>query len=69
MASFPSSTQQVRLAREVRSRLIAQAERLLAGLVTTLDERFIAAMDEAAPSRQMQLRRDAWTLIQREREN
>ena len=69
MASFPSSTQQVRLAREVRSRLIAQAERLLAGLVTTLDARFIAAMDEAAPSRQMQLRRDAWTLFQREREN
>ena len=69
MASSLSSTQQTRLAREVRSRLIADAERLLVALVTAIDERLIAAMNEAAPSRQMQLRRDAWTLFQRERGN
>ena len=67
MAPPSSSAQQARLASEVRSRLIAQAERLLAALVRVIDERFMAAMNEAAPHRQMQLRRDAWTLFQRER--
>ena len=67
MASSISFAQQARLSREVRSRLIAEAEKILAVLVLAIDERFIAAMSEAAPSRQMQLRRDAWTLFQRER--
>jgi hypothetical protein len=55
------------LAHEVRSRLITESGKALGSLMLVIDERFIAAMSEAAPSREMQLRRDAWTLFQRER--
>lgn len=61
-----SSVQRVRLAREVRSRLVADAEKALSALVAVINERLVAAMSEAVPSREMQLRRDAWTLFQRE---
>ncbi len=55
------------MALEVRARLIAEAKLTLSALMVVIDERFVSAMSEAVPSRQMQLRRDAWTLFQRER--
>ncbi len=55
------------MAREVRNRLIAEARKVLPALIVAIDERLVAAMSEAVPSREMQLRRDAWTVFQRER--
>jgi len=52
------------LAAQVRQRLVSQASALLGPLAAQVHERFIALMDEAAPSREMQVRRDAWMSFQ-----
>ena len=54
------------MAHDVRARLIVEAGKVLGPLVLAIDQRFIAAMSEAVPSREMQVRRDAWTVFQRE---
>lgn len=67
MAPPLSFTQRARLPLEVRARLIAEGGKIVADLVLVIDQRFVVAMSEAAPMREMQLRRDAWSLFQRER--
>jgi hypothetical protein len=67
MAPPLSFAQRARLAHDVRTRLIIEAGKALSSLVVAIDERLVAAMSEAVPSREMQLRRDAWTVFQREK--
>ena len=61
MAIKASFAQRVQLAQETRKRFVADAGRAMVELVTVVQERLTALMNEAAPSREMQSRRDAWT--------
>ncbi len=65
MATASFSSQRRRLAGEIRQQFVADAVRTMAELVSSVQERLRALMDEAAPSREMQARRDAWTFYQR----
>ncbi len=67
MASNPSFAQRAQLAQEVRKRFVADAGRAMVEISTTVQERLTTLMNEAAPSREMQVRRDAWTIYQRAR--
>jgi hypothetical protein len=67
MASQPLFAQRAQLAQETRKRFVADAGRALVELGTAAQERLTALMNEAAPSREMQTRRDAWTMYQRTR--
>jgi hypothetical protein len=69
MASPLSFAQRARLAHDVRARLVAEARKALVPLAVAIDERFVASMNEAAPSKEMQIRRDAWTVFQREQKS
>ena len=55
------------LAREARKRFVADAGRAMQDLGTLLESRLAELMAEPAPSREMNLRRDAWLLYQRQR--
>ena len=65
MATQPSYSQRARLAEEARKRFVADASRLMVDIATTAHDRLTTLLNEAAPSREMQIRRDAWTLYQR----
>ena len=65
MATQPSYSQRARLAEEARKRFVADASRLMVDVVTTAHDRLTTLLNEAASSREMQIRRDAWTLYQR----
>jgi hypothetical protein len=67
MATTPSFAQRAQLAQETRKRFVADAGRAMVEISTTVQERLTALMNESAPSREMQLRRDAWTFYQRAR--
>ena len=67
MATSPSFAQRTQLAQETRKRFVADAGRAMVDISTTVQERLTALMNEAAPSRDMQIRRDAWTIYQRSR--
>ncbi|MEO8120838.1 MAG: DUF1631 family protein, partial [Rhodoferax sp.] len=67
MAIKASFEQRVQLAQETRKRFVTEAERALMELAAAMQERLTALMSEAAPSREMQSRRDAWTAFQRHR--
>ncbi|WP_114971647.1 DUF1631 family protein [Rhodoferax ferrireducens] len=67
MAIKASFEQRVQLAQETRKRFVTEAERALMELAAAVQERLTALMSEAAPSREMQSRRDAWTAFQRHR--
>ncbi|MDO8248561.1 MAG: DUF1631 family protein [Rhodoferax sp.] len=67
MAIKASFAQRVQLAQETRKRFVTEAERALMELAAAVQERLTALMNEAAPSREMQSRRDAWTAYQRHR--
>nr|MDP2191111.1 DUF1631 family protein [Rhodoferax sp.] len=67
MATPASLAQRVQLAQETRERFVADAQPVMLELGTAVQERLTALMDEAAPSREMQSRRDVWTLYQRKR--
>lgn len=67
MAFKPPSTPRSRLAQETRERFVADARRTMAEVVAAVQERLAVLMDEAASSREMQARRDAWTFYQRAR--
>ena len=67
MATNPSFAQRAQLAQETRKRFVADAGRAMVEISTTVQERLTALMNEAAPSREMQIRRDAWTIYQRAR--
>lgn len=60
-----STTAATALGSQVRQRLVAQASEALASLLGVVQERLTALLNEAAPSREMQNRRDAWTFYQR----
>ncbi len=60
----PTRTQ---LAAETRKRFVTEAGRALVDLSASVQERLTTLMNEAAPSREMQSRRDAWTAYQRVR--
>ncbi len=65
MAASPSSDQSAEIAADVRQRLVAEVSNAMGPLLVLVQERLTALLDEAAPSREMQLRRDVWTLYQR----
>ncbi|MDO9199511.1 DUF1631 family protein, partial [Rhodoferax sp.] len=67
MATQPSFAQRVQLAQETRKRFVADASRAMVELGTAVQERLTTLMNEAASSREMQSRRDAWTFYQRNR--
>ena len=67
MATQPSYSQRARLAEETRKRFVADASRLMVDVANTAHDRLTTLLNEAAPSRDMQIRRDAWTLFQRTR--
>jgi hypothetical protein len=58
MASQPQFAQRAQLAQETRKRFVAEAGRALVELGTAAQERLTVLMNEAAPSREMQTRRD-----------
>jgi hypothetical protein len=67
MATPFSSVQKNQLAARVRQQLVDEASKAMEALLNVVQERLTALMNEAAPSREMQLRRDAWTLYQRQK--
>lgn len=67
MAAVPLTSPQTQLAARVRQRLVSLAGAALASLLDKVQERLTQAMDEPAPSREMQLRRDAWMSYQRQK--
>lgn len=67
MVVKPPSTPHSRIAQETRERFVADARRTMAEVAAAVQERLSVLMGEAAPSREMQVRRDAWTFYQRNR--
>ena len=67
MASEPPSTPHSRVAQETRERFVADARRTMGEVVAAVQERLSVLMGEAVSSREMQVRRDAWTFYQRAR--
>ncbi len=67
MATASFSSQRRRLAGEIRQQFVADAVLTMSEIVEAVQQRLRALMDEAAPSREMQVRRDAWTFYQRHR--
>jgi hypothetical protein len=67
MSTQASFAQRVQLAQETRKRFVADAERAMVELAAAVQERLTALINEAASSREMQNRRDAWTFYQRSR--
>ncbi len=67
MASRPPLAQRARLAQETRKRFVAAAERAMNELGAAVQERLTFLLNEVAPSRDMQSRRDVWTLYQQHR--
>ncbi len=56
--------QRISLAQETRKRFLAELDRAMVELGAAARQRLTELMNEAAPSRDMQSRRDAWTLYQ-----
>ena len=67
MSTQASVAQRVQLAQETRERFVASAGRVMADVSSAVQERLTTLINEAAPSREMQSRRDAWTLYQSRR--
>lgn len=60
-----SFAQRDEFAREARERFVREAGRAMLELGAAVQERLTNMMNEAAPSKEMQIRRDAWTFYQR----
>ena len=67
MASYLSIAQRAQVAQEVRKRFVAEAGRAMVEIASTVQERLTTLLNEAGPSRDQQIRRDAWTIYQRAR--
>ncbi len=65
MVTTASVTQRSLLPQETRKRFVTEAGRAMVELGGAVQERLGVLMREVAPSREMQERRDAWTLYQR----
>lgn len=61
MSTQASFAQRLKLAQETRKRFVAEVGQCLAELAMAVQERLASLMNEAAPAREMQHRRDAWT--------
>ena len=66
MSTQASFAQRVELAQETRKRFVVDASRAMVALGSAVQERLTGLMNEAAPSREMQTRRDIWMLYQRQ---
>ncbi len=69
MASNSTNAQRGRLAQETRERFVADAGRAMVELCAAVQDRLTTLLNEAAPSRELQIRRDVWTFYQRCRAN
>lgn len=67
MASTLSYMQRMQVAETARKRFVADAGRAMVDLAGAVQDRLTALMSEAAPSREMQTRRDTWMLYQQVR--
>lgn len=67
MVASQSPSQRLELAAQTRGLLVAEASRALTPLGAAVQERLTALMNETAPSREMQRRRDVWLLYQQSR--
>ena len=67
MSSSPSFAHRARLAQETRERFVADAGRAMFDLGGAVQDRLTVLLNEAAPSRELQIRRDVWTFYQRSR--
>jgi len=61
----PPSSQRSRLTQDTRERFVADAGRVMTEIYGAVQEKLSVLVNEAAPSREMQVRRDAWTFYQR----
>lgn len=60
-----NASAQNQLATQVRQHLVAQASQILQPLLLLVRQRLLDLLDQAAPSREMQERRDTWNFYQR----
>ena len=67
MATQPSFAQRAQIAQEARRRFVAEAGRAMAEIASTVQQRLTTLLNEAGPSREQQIRRDAWTFYPRAR--
>ncbi len=68
MVTAPAPRNAAQLAAKVRHLLVEQASAAMASVLPLVQERLSTLMNEAAPSREMQVRRDAWMAYQRFKE-
>ncbi len=64
MATGNLQSSHSQLAAQVRQRLVSQAVVAMDAMLVLVNDRLTSLMDEAAPSREMQQRRDAWMTYQ-----
>ena len=67
VTSALSSQARSALGFRVRKQLLTQASAAIVVLIGAVHQRLLAAMDEAAPSREKQTRRDAWMAFQKQK--
>ena len=67
MATQPSFSQRAQIAQEARKGFVADAGRAMVEIASTVQQRLTTLLNEAGPSREQQIRRDAWTFYQRAR--
>lgn len=67
MATQLSYMQRMQLAEKVRQRFLGDAEKILFDLGGTIQDRLTALLNEKGTTRDMQNRRDAWMLFQKQR--
>ncbi|HSV54677.1 MAG TPA: DUF1631 family protein [Burkholderiaceae bacterium] len=68
MATFSSGSMEKQLARQTRERFVADASRALIEIGTAVQEHLLRLLDQPSNLREMQNRRDAWTLYQQHRQ-
>jgi Protein of unknown function (DUF1631) len=68
MATFPSGPTEKHLARQTRERFVADASRSLVEIGVAVQEHLLRLLDQPANLREMQNRRDGWTLYQQHRQ-
>ena len=67
MATSLNSVQRSKISLEARKRFVAEMESALTLLGSTVQERLTSMLDESAPSREIQVRREVWTDYQTKR--
>ncbi|MDO8320928.1 DUF1631 family protein [Rhodoferax sp.] len=67
MVTSLSGQQSAALALHIRQQLINDAARVMSGLLALVQEQLTTLLNEAAPMREQQLRRDTWTLYKQQK--